>query len=123
MNNDIKSVDEYLSNLDIWKKNNLTHFRILISETGTLITEEIKWGVPVFILKGNIIFAEAAFKEHTKYNFIANGAQLKDNNKLFNNGFDSKKSRSIDLKENQFINWKNLKSLINESLLLAGNLS
>lgn len=58
----------------------------------------------------------SAFKAHTKYNFILNGALVDDPNKLFNNGFDSKKSRSIDLREGQAISQADLQALIDASM-------
>jgi hypothetical protein len=84
----------------------------LIHEVVPSVTEDLKWNVPVFIINGKAVFAMAAFKSHTKYNFIANGALIDDSKELFNNGFDSKKSRGIDLHENQILNKEDLKSLI-----------
>ena len=54
----------------------------------------------------------SSFKEHTKFNFLLNGALIDDTSKLFNNGFDSKKSRTIDLREGEKIDNKELKKLI-----------
>ncbi len=58
----------------------------------------------------------AAFKEHTKYNFILNGALLTDDDNLFNNGFESKKSRGIDLREKEKIDEKKLEGLIKQAV-------
>lgn len=57
----------------------------------------------------------SAYKSHTKYNFIQNGALLDDRDKLFNNGFDSKKSRSIDLREAEQLDSTNLEDLIKQA--------
>ncbi|MEI7674632.1 MAG: hypothetical protein WCI60_02755, partial [bacterium] len=59
-----------------------------------------------------MLFAMSSFKAHTKYNFIQNGALLNDNDKLFNNGFESKKARGIDLREKEKINEVKLEELI-----------
>jgi hypothetical protein len=84
------------------------------------ISEDVKWHVPVFILDGKMVFAMSAFKAHTKYNFIHNGASLADPDALFNNGFDSKKSRGIDLREGDGIDIDKLKTLIKSSIDTAG---
>jgi len=47
---------------------------------------------------------------------MINGALIKDSKMLFNNGFDSKKSRGIDLREDQTINESDLKDLIKLSV-------
>jgi hypothetical protein len=112
----LKNTDEYLKNIPSWQAVNLSAFRELVHAAGTDIKEEIKWGVPVFIYKGKIIFAMSSFNAHSKYNFIHNGAQLDDSHGLFNNGLDSKKSRSIDLKEGEMIDSKALADLISQSL-------
>ena len=116
MNNDANTVDEYIKPLPEWQAAKLTEFRTLIHQVSSDISEEIKWKVPVFIYKSKVTFTMAAFKSHVKYNFIANGAQLEDPDKLFNNGLESAKSRSIDLTENQTVDTSALKRLIEQSL-------
>ncbi len=109
-------VDEYLKTLPKWKKTNLEIFRKLVHGADFSITEDLKWSVPVFIINNKMVFAMAAFKAHTKFNFIANGALIDDKDHLFNNGFDSKKSRGIDLKENEEINNPKLLVLIKAAI-------
>jgi hypothetical protein len=116
MNENASSTDEYLANLPAWQQANLNLFRKLVSAANPNITNEIKWGVPVFLLDGKIALAMSAFKEHTKYNFIANGASLADQDHLFNNGLESKKSRGIDLREGETISESALSDLIKQSL-------
>lgn len=115
MQNSPNNVDVYLSELPDWQADNLILFRKLVHHVYPNIKEEIKWGVPVFLLNGKMIFAMSSFKAHTKFNFILNGALLEDKNKLFNNGFESKKSRGIDLKENETIDKNKLEELIKVS--------
>ncbi|MDN5275871.1 MAG: hypothetical protein JWN33_520 [Candidatus Saccharibacteria bacterium] len=109
-------IEEYLNALPEWQKKNLSLFRTLIHEASPSVTEDFKWNVPVFLVDGKMIFAMSAFKAHTKYNFIANGALVDDANHLFNNGFDAKKSRAIDLREDAIIDRASLKALIKASL-------
>lgn len=123
MQNGSKDTEKYLQNLPDWQKDNLTLFRKLVHEVVPEVKEEIKWGVPVFLVNKKMLFAMSAFKEHTKYNFIQNGALIDDSDKLFNNGLESKKSRGIDLREKEKIDNTKLKALIKraahfESLLL-----
>lgn len=113
-----KNIDAYLASLPEWQNSNLTQFRRLIRDAAPDIEEQWKWNTPVFAAQGKMIFAMSAFKAHTKYNFIKNGALLADKNKLFNNGLQSKSSRSIDLREDQQINFAKLRALIAEALAL-----
>lgn len=116
MNGSAKSVDAYLADLPDWQRKNLELFRKLVHKVQPDIDEEIKWGVPVFVVGGKMVHAMSSFKAHTKYNFIANGASLSDPAGLFNNGLESKKSRSIDLRENETIDEVPLENLIRQAL-------
>jgi hypothetical protein len=109
-------VDEYLQNLSDWQQANLALFRELVRKASPIVTEEIKWGVPVFLINNKMIFSMASFKAHTKYNFIHNGALLDDKTGLFNNGLESKKSRSIDLYEGQAVDSAALTALIMQAI-------
>ena len=114
-----QTIDEYLTTLPDWQKRNLELFRKLVHAIDPSVTEDWKWNVPFFMLDGKMLFAASAFKAHTKYNFLMNGALLDDPDKLFNNGFDSKKSRAIDLREGEEIDHHKLHTLIEESLKRA----
>ena len=119
----MNKIDEYIESLPVWQQENLRRFRKIIHEVEPTIIEDFKWNVPVFVFDGMMYFAMSAFKAHTKYNFILNGALLDDTMRLFNNGFDSKKSRGIDLKETQSINESELRDLIQESFKKSSNKS
>jgi hypothetical protein len=112
MNNKATTTDEYLQNLPDWQRTNLDDFRTVIHEVYPDITEEIKWGVPTFINKGVMMFAMSAFKAHTKYNFIYNGALISDPDGLFNNGLESKNARAIDLREGDSVDKDKLVDLV-----------
>jgi hypothetical protein len=114
-------VDDYLASLPDWQQKNLELFRSAVHEVDESITEDFKWGVPVFMHGGKMYFAMSAFKHHTKYNFMQNGAHLEDSEKLFNNGFDSKKHRGIDLFEGEALDRDALKRLIATSLFRSDN--
>jgi len=114
------TAEEYLQTLPVWQKDNLSLFRKLIHKVVPDVEEEIKWGVPVFLVNKKMLFAMSGFKKHTKYNFIQNGALLDDTDALFNNGFESKKSRGIDLQEGETIDEAKLEALIKRAVEQAG---
>ncbi|MDB5169358.1 MAG: hypothetical protein JWO41_714 [Candidatus Saccharibacteria bacterium] len=116
MQGNATNTDEYLKTLPEWQQKNLMLFRELVHAASPDISEEIKWGVPVFIRNKKMAFSMGSFKAHTKYNFISNGAELSDNKGLFNNGLESKKSRSIDLQEGQSIDKAALEELIRQAV-------
>lgn len=111
----MNKIDEYLETLPNWQKDFLDTFRHAIHDVIPGVEEDWKWNVPVFVVNGKLLFAMSGFKAHVKYNFIANGALVGDPDHLFNNGFDSKRSRGIDLREGDSINSLQLKSLIKTS--------
>ena len=116
MNTTAVSVDDYLQSLSSWQADNISRFRRLVHTTVPDIAEAIKWGVPVFIYHNKTLFAAAAFKTHTKYNFLHNGAQLDDPESLFNSGLESKKSRGIDLHESETVDERALTTLIMQAI-------
>lgn len=111
----IKQVDEYMGTLDGWMKKNLVMFRKLMHKADANLEEAWKWDVPVFISKKKMVTAMSTFKDHTKFNFFT-GAALKDSNKLFNNGLESKKHRSLDMFEGDTIDESKLLELIKEAI-------
>lgn len=111
-------MDDYLAKLPAWQVEHLTTFRQLVHKVRPDIGEDFKWNVPVFVLNGKTIFAMAAFKDHIKYNYL-HGSQLTDQAHLFNNGFNSKTSRAIDLREDQMINLAALEALISDAIAAA----
>lgn len=112
----MQKVDKYLAELPEWQQDHLSLFRRLVHEVAPNIEEDWKWNVPFFMLGGKMIFAMSAFNAHTKYNFILNGAFIDDEDGLFNNGRDSKQSRSIDLREDEEIDEDALRNLIQKAV-------
>lgn len=110
-----KQIDDYIASQPEWQKVHLIQFRTLLHKVLPEIVEDWKWSVPVFLVNNKVLFAMSTFKEHTKYNFFA-GASLSDPHKLFNNGLDSKKHRSIDLRVDEKIDLKKLEELIMEAV-------
>jgi hypothetical protein len=105
-----------IAELADWRGTMLARLRKLILEAAPGITEEWKWGTPVWSHKGNVV-AVGAFKDHLKINFFK-GASLSDPHGLFNTGLDAKAMRAIDLHEGDKINEAALKELIRAAVAL-----
>ena len=103
-------IDQFIKELTDWRGKWIKQFRELILKTAPEVTEEWKWGVPVWSYKGNVV-ASGVFKDHIKLNFFK-GASLKDPKDLFNAGLDAKATRAIDLSEGDDIDGSALKELI-----------
>jgi hypothetical protein len=111
-----KQIDKFLKDLGDWRGKWLEQFRSLVLRTAPEITEEWKWGVPVWSYKGNVV-AGGVFKDHVKLNFFK-GASLKDPKHLFNAGLDAKATRAIDISEGGRIDEAALKDLIRAAVEL-----
>lgn len=103
-------IDNFIKELTDWRGKWIAQFRTLILKTAPEVTEEWKWGVPVWVYKGNVV-AGGVFKDHVKLNFFK-GASLPDPQKLFNAGLEAKATRAIDIGENDAIDEAALKELI-----------
>ncbi len=109
-------ITDYIAELADWRGKLLTRLRQIVLKTDPDITEEWKWGTPVWSHKGNVV-AVAAFKDHVKINFFK-GASLSDPPGLFNAGLDAKATRAIDLHEVDKINEAALKELVRAAVAL-----
>lgn len=103
-------IDIYIQELADWRGKMIARVRALVLKTSPEVTEEWKWGVPVWSYNGNVL-AGGVFKDHVKLNFFK-GASLKDPKKLFNAGLEAKATRAIDISEGQKIDEAALKELI-----------
>ena len=109
-----QEIDKFIKELTDWRGKWVAQFRSLILKTSPEVTEEWKWGVPVWSYKGNVV-ASGVFKDHVKLNFFK-GASLKDPKKLFNAGLEAKATRAIDFGEDSKIDEAALKQLILEAV-------
>src|SRR5258707_12285595 len=96
-----QEIDKFIKEQTDWRGAWIANFRKLILKAAPEITEEWKWGVPVWSHKGNVV-ASGIFKDHVKLNFLK-GASLKDPKKLFNAALEAKATRAIDISEGQKI--------------------
>jgi hypothetical protein len=105
-----QEIDKFINDLTDWRGKWIKQFRSLILKTAPEVTEEWKWGVPVWACKGNVV-ASGVFKDHVKLNFFK-GASLPDPKKLFNAGLEAKATRAIDIAESDKVDEAALKELI-----------
>jgi len=109
-------ITNQIAELADWRGKMLARLRKLILEADPGLTEEWKWGTPVWSHQGNVV-AVGAFKDHLKINFFK-GASLKDPKGLFNAGLEAKATRAIDLHEGDKTNEAALKELIRAAVAL-----
>ena len=103
-------IDQFIKELTDWRGKWIKQFRELVLKTAPEVTEEWKWGVPVWAHKGNVV-ASGVFKDKIKLNFFK-GASLHDPKHLFNAGLEAKATRAIDIGENDKIDQSALKELV-----------
>lgn len=103
-------VEELIDSYGDWRTDRLRQLRQLINDTAPELTEDFKWGVPVWTYKG-LVCAISGFKGHVKINFLK-GAFLDVPQSMFNSGLDSKMHRSINYTADDKLDKAALKKLI-----------
>jgi len=109
-------IDGRIEELADWRGKMLSRLRALIKEADPDVTEEWKWGIPVWSHDGIICTGEV-YKKVVKTTF-ARGAALKDPSGLFNSSLEGKVRRAIDFHEGDEIDDKALKALIRAAVKL-----
>jgi hypothetical protein len=107
-----------------WREETLDRIRSLMLEANPEMIEERKWrkpsngmaGVPVWSHNGIVCTGET-YKNYVKVTF-AKGAFVKDPAGLFNSSLEGNLRRAIDFHENDKINEKALKALIQAAVKL-----
>ena len=108
-------IDKLIAETNDWRGETLAAVRKAILAADPAIVEEWKWmGSPVWSRDG-IIAVGNAHKKHVKLTF-ANGAHVADPEKLFNNGLQGNKWRSIDYFEGDRVNGPALTRLIRAAI-------
>src|SRR5581483_10376457 len=112
-----KLIDGRIKELGDWRGETLARIRALIKEAVPDVVEEWKWrGVPVWEHDGIICTGET-YKAVVKLTFLK-GAALKDPAGLFNSSLEGNARRAIDIREDEKINEKALKTLIRAAVTL-----
>jgi hypothetical protein len=109
-----KQIISYIAAIGDWRGPMLASLRKIILVASPELTEEWKWGSPVWSHKG-LVCAASAFKDHVKVNFFK-GASLKDPKRIFNAGLEAKTMRSIDFQKGDKINAAALKTMVRAAM-------
>ena len=104
-------VDAYIENAEAFAKPILTHLRALLHATCPDVVEEIKWGIPHFDYRGEMMCIFATHKQHCSFTFWKDA--LMDDARLRANGdlpaakrFMGKLTRLADLPpDDQLTGW------------------
>jgi hypothetical protein len=108
-------IDARIKELDDWRGKTLSHVRALIKQADPEIVEEWKWmGTPVWS-HGGLVCVANAFKDKVKLTFYE-GASIADPDKLYNNGLEGKKWRTIDYFKDDKIKERELKDLVRSAV-------
>ena len=107
-----------------WRDETLARIRAVIKQADHGMVEERKWkkpsnrmaGVPVWSHDGIVCTGET-YKSAVKMTF-AKGAELKDPSGLFNSSLEGNTRRAIDIREDDKINERALKTLVHAALEL-----
>ena len=105
-----KLIDERIEELDDWRGKTLARMRDLILKADPAVTEEWKWGIPVWSHDGILCTGEV-YKQVVKLTF-AHGAALPDPEQLFNSSLEGKVRRAIDIPEGENVDANALKALV-----------
>lgn len=111
-----KLIDGRIRELEGWRGETLARMRALILEADPEMTEEWKWGGPVWANDGIICTGES-YKNVMKLTF-AKGASVPDPARLFNSSLEGATRRAIDIKEGEKVDARAFKALIKAAVLL-----
>jgi hypothetical protein len=114
-----ENIDSYIAALNDWRGEALSRLRAAINDADSRLSEDWKWGSPVWVHKGNVC-SIGAFKTHVKVNFFK-GAHIANPSGLFNAGLDARDSRSIDLAEGETVDEAALTNLVRAATDLNGS--
>ena len=103
-------IDERIEGLAGWRGEALARMRKLILEADPGVTEEWKWGGPVWSHHGIICTGES-YKNAVKLTF-AHGASVPDPKRLFNSSLEGATRRAIDIHEGEKVDDAAFKALI-----------
>ena len=110
-----EQIDRLIAETTDWRGKRLASLRKTILEVDPEIVEEWKWmGSPVWSRDGILVVGNR-HNEKVKLTF-SRGASLPDPDKLFNNGFNGKVWRAIDVFEGDTIDEAALKNLVRAAI-------
>ena len=111
-------IDQRIRDLEGWRGETLARMRTLILEADPEMTEEWKWGTPVWSHDGIVCTGEA-YKKVVKLTF-ARGATVPDPSRLFNSSLEGNTRRAIDIQEGEKVNARAFKALVKAAVAQNG---
>ena len=111
-------IDERIRELEGWRGETLSSMRALILEADPGMTEEWKWGGPVWSHDGIICTGES-YAKVVKLTF-AKGASIPDPAGLFNSSLEGRTRRAIDIREGETVDARAFKALIKAAVTHNG---
>jgi hypothetical protein len=112
-------IDERIRDLAGWRGATLARMRALILEADPTMTEEWKWGVPVWSHDGIVCTGEA-YQKAVKLTF-ARGASVEDPSRLFNSSLEGNTRRAIDIREGEEVDAGAFKALVKAAVARNGS--
>ncbi len=112
-------IHQRIRDLGGWRGETLSGMRTLILEADPEITEEWKWGGPVWSHDGIVCTGEA-YAKVVKLTF-ARGAAIPDPSGLFNSSLEGNTRRAIDIHEREKIDARAFKALVKAAVALNGS--
>jgi hypothetical protein len=109
-------IDGRIAELGDWRGEMLGRIRALIKKADPRVTEEWKWGGPVWSHDGVICTGET-YKSAVKMTF-AKGASLPDPSRLFNSSLEGNVRRAIDVHEGDTLDEAALQNLFRAAIAL-----
>ena len=103
-------IDQRIRDLGGWRGETLARMRALILGADPEMTEEWKWGTPVWSHHGIVCTGEA-YTKVVKLTF-ARGARLPDPARLFNSSLEGNTRRAIDIHEGEKVDARAFKALM-----------
>jgi hypothetical protein len=111
-------IDRRIRELSGWRGETLARVRALILQADPRMSEEWKWGVPVWSHDGIVCTGEA-YKNVVKLTF-ARGATVPDPSGLFNSSLEGNTRRAIDIHEGEKVDARAFKALIKAAVARNG---
>ncbi len=111
-------IDQRIRDLGDWRGATLASTRALILKADPRVTEEWKWGVPVWSHHGIVCTGEA-YTKVVKLTF-ARGARVPDPRHLFNSSLEGSTRRAIDIHEGETVDADAFKALIKAAVAQNG---
>src|SRR5258706_3163234 len=114
-------IDQRIRELAGWRGETLARMRALILEADPEITEEWKWGIPVWSHHRIVCTGETYIKV-VKLTF-ARGASIPDPSRLFNSSLAGNTRRAIDIQEGEKVDAGAFKALVKAAVAQNGPLA